>query len=916
MNPLQSCDGALPAGQNDGVLEARVCLALTGLLPILSVTESIEALLGFTADDYLSARVSLKQQIHPHDTDIADMLFSSGDPGTSANFNIRLRHANGRIRCISGQYSKAFGPEGLVLDLLLQDPKTLQRTLSDVSTMVNFRAMMENTDDYIYFKDRHHVFTGASQTLVSLCDPADHWTDLLGQTDYDVFPEEYADIYYRLEKQIFFGMPMVHEIQETLTKDGRKGWVDNRKYPIHDEHGKIIGLYGIARDITEHKQTEEALRHTQALLTSSEKIGRVGGWEIDVHTLQTIWTEGVYDIYELDGTDRLTVDEGINYYTPASRPIIEQAVQGAIEQGEPFDLELEIITAKGNRRSVHAVGKPDRARGKVTGFFQDITERVRAGEAFNKFFEQPMGLNLIAKLDGVIQRVNQSMADLLGYGSEHLVGVNFLDLVHPDDRAATIAEMDKIAHGANTFYFENRYRQKSGEFRLLAWSAGVSTADQLIFAVATDITERKRAALQLAESESRRRAELSAALEIQRQSSRAALSLMEDALAAQKRAEESEATLRKLSLAIAQSPESIVITKLDGEIEYVNDAFMQVTGYSHDEVIGKNPRVLHSGKTPPETYAAMWAALTQGQSWKGEFHNRKKDGTEYIEFAVITPLRQPDGSISHYVAVKDDITEKKRIGIELNQYRNHLEELVAERTAALNDTLFALESVGTSITRAEVSSGKLIYANRYASEFLGYSPEEMLELSIPDIDAHITVDTYPDVAANIRMNGFVRLETDQRHRDGHTIPVELTAYFHEGEGGAPDYFIGFGVDITQRRQFAESLQKAKDAAEAATLAKSAFLANMSHEIRTPMNAIIGLTHLMQRADATPEQVERLTKIDSASRHLLSIINDILDLSKLEASKLRLEDSDFNLSAVLDNVASIITPAAQEKGIAV
>jgi len=163
-----------PRQSLDGVLEARLCLALKGMLPILSVSDSIEALLGFTADDYLSARVSLKQQIHPHDSDIADRLFSTGDPRTSGTFNIRLRHANGRIRCIRGQYSKEFGAEGPVLNLLLQDAKTLQRTMVDASAMVNFKAMMENTDDYIYFKDRHHVFTGASQTLVSLCDPADH----------------------------------------------------------------------------------------------------------------------------------------------------------------------------------------------------------------------------------------------------------------------------------------------------------------------------------------------------------------------------------------------------------------------------------------------------------------------------------------------------------------------------------------------------------------------------------------------------------------------------------------------------------------------------------------------------------------------------------------------------------------------
>ena len=117
--------------------------------------------------------------------------------------------------------------------------------------MASVKAMMDNTDDFIFFKDRNHVFTGASQTLVALTPPVEHWAELIGKTDYDLFPEEYADAYYELEKQVFSGVAVAHEVQGVLRKDGSKGWVDNRKYPIRDDAGAIIGLFGVARDISE-----------------------------------------------------------------------------------------------------------------------------------------------------------------------------------------------------------------------------------------------------------------------------------------------------------------------------------------------------------------------------------------------------------------------------------------------------------------------------------------------------------------------------------------------------------------------------------------------------------------------------------------------------------------------------------------
>ncbi|MBT9584056.1 PAS domain S-box protein [bacterium] len=250
----------------------------------------------------------------------------------------------------------------------------------------------------------------------------------------------------------------------------------------------------------------------------------------------------------------------------------------------------------------------------------------------------------------------------------------------------------------------------------------------------------------------------------------------------------------RLSRAVEQSPHSIAITNLLAEIQFVNEAFVRSSGYSQQECLGQNPRILHSGKTPPERFQEMWEHLTRGESWQGELFNRRKDGSEYTEFSMISPIRQPDGRITHYVATKEDITEKKRLAAELEQHRHHLEELVSVRT----------------------------------------------------------------------------------------------------------------------RELAEARQRA----EAANLAKSTFLANMSHEIRTPLNAILGLTYLIRQTDIDAQQSQRLERIDTAGRHLLSVINEILDLAKIEAGRLDLVESNFEVRGLLEEARNLILSEAESKNLTV
>lgn len=229
---------------------------------VVRVDTIVYELLGYKANDFIEENIHLGDLLHSDDQDIRSELFSLVPQETEKNINFRCRQASGKIICLQANYQKQFDKDSnaLKLQISLIDAKILEKPINTQPLTMNFSAMMENTDDYIYFKDRNHVFTGASQTLVELTDPSEDWRDLIGKTDYDVFPESYADNYYRLEKQVFSGgIEVAHEIQKILDFHGNVGWVDNRKYPIKDKSGNIIGLFGIARNITESKQLQESL---------------------------------------------------------------------------------------------------------------------------------------------------------------------------------------------------------------------------------------------------------------------------------------------------------------------------------------------------------------------------------------------------------------------------------------------------------------------------------------------------------------------------------------------------------------------------------------------------------------------------------------------------------------------------------
>ncbi|MCX7146338.1 MAG: PAS domain S-box protein [Sulfuritalea sp.] len=484
--------------------------------------------------------------------------------------------------------------------------------------------------------------------------------------------------------------------------------------------------------------------------------------------------------------------------------------------------------------------------------------------------------------EGIYTFASDNVLDLLGYTPAEIVGKTPFDFMPPEEMERVGAAFAAIAGRREPFReLDNTLCHKNGSLRRVQTNGvPILSADGALLGYRgtdRDITERKS---------------------------------IED-------------QLRKFSQAVEQSPESIVITNIDAEIEYVNNAFLLATGYCREDVIGQNTRMLNSGRTPPETYLALWDALSHGRSWKGQFYNRRKDGCEYVEFAIITPLREADGTISHYVAVKDDITEKKRQGEELDHYRQHLVDLVAERTAelsaAVEHTRLIIDSSAEGILQLdETETGRIGLINPAACQMLGYSPAELLGR-----DVHATIHCPPDAAAPhtpcslgvaMRAGRMLREDAETFWRaDGRPLPVTVATHPMLKDGAVIGAVMSFS-DNTLRQAAEEAREAARAEAERLARTKSEFLANMSHEIRTPINAVLGFAYLCLRLDLPPRERDYLNKIHSASESLLGIVNDILDVSKMEAGKLEMESVPFSLDEVLHRVSSLFALKARAKDV--
>jgi len=310
------------------------------------------------------------------------------------------------------------------------------------------------------------------------------------------------------------------------------------------------------------------------------------------------------------------------------------------------------------------------------GVIKDITERKVAEEAlrtseerFSKIFHlNPISIAIFSAKDLTFVDVNDVFISSTGYSKSEIIGhtPNELNLFADQNERNTM--MNELAEKGYLENFEFKIRNKSGEIGI-----GLNTT-----------------------------------IEIKLGGEKHLLSLIQD-ITEKVRAEEK---LRKLSRAVEQSPVSVIITNIKGEIEYVNDKFTKVTGYSSDEVLGQNPRFLKSGDTSPDNYAELWKTIIGGKEWFGEFHNKKKNGGLFWEFASISPIFDAKGGITHLLAVKEDITERK------NSENALLESERKYRIVADNTYNWEFWSD---------NNGKYIYCSPSCFRVTGFTAEEFIE---------------------------------------------------------------------------------------------------------------------------------------------------------------------------------------------
>ena len=581
------------------------------------------------------------------------------------------------------------------------------------------------------------------------------------------------------------------------------------------------------------------------------------------------------EIYQLSALEVLTTDS----FQRAKRIFDEEIEKENVPGTDPFrsrTLELEHVCKDG--RTIWGEVKVTFLRDEIgqrigfQGVSRNITERRQAEQALKKSEQKYRELvqnanNIILRMDmgGRISFINEFAEKFFGYSQEEIIGRSVLDTIVPEkdrygaDLKTMIASIIKNIkdHKIN----ENENIKKNGDRVWITWTNRVvireETGEQEILCVGTDMTQRKAM----------------------------------------------EAEMNRMFYAVEQSPSSIVITDTKGDIEYVNPKFCDLTGYTFEEAKGKNPRILKSGEMDDQGYKRLWETIVGGDSWRGEFHNKKKSGEFYWESAVISPVRNIDGEITSFLAVKEDITEQKKTQQELHEAFGRLKEM--ERIINKSKAVAFLWRTSDEWPVEFVSDNVRIF---------GFEPDDFMsgKLNYESIVHPADLKRLQTATKTFMKEKSPEFKQEYRiiTKFCETRWVEEYTWLLLNDEGIATHFQGVVFDITARKLAEEKILEVVNM-------KSEFLSVVSHELRTPLTAIresINIVAQKEAGEVNDKQVEFLGIAKRNVDRLSILINDVLDFQKLETGRMEFNFQKANLNEVVKESHQTMSPVAKNKGL--
>ncbi|MCX6143859.1 MAG: PAS domain S-box protein [Ignavibacteriales bacterium] len=544
---------------------------------------------------------------------------------------------DGRLITVEGSASPIVGKTGSVLGYLaiqrdVSDRKRVEEALR--KSEESYRGLFNSVSDAIYIQDREGKFLDVNQGALTMYGHPREF--FIGNTPVALAAPGMNDLEKTLEavKKTFEGIPQRFEWWG-VRKDGSVFPKEVRlNRSVYFGQDVVVAL---AQDITERKKAEETIRRSDLRFRRVWGSSKDGMRILDEHGSFVMVNEAFCQLVGMEENDLLGKPFTAAYSLQNQAQdeedvkIFQQRFQ-THSFASHQEVELDLRTGKCILVELsNAMMEMENEAPLLLSIFRDFTERRESErklreseEKFRSLSEQSPNMIYINK-GGRIVYANQRCVDVMGYSKEEFCSedFNFLSLIAPEHISTVRKNFARHAVGEEINPYEYALYTKERKrvvglhtTKLIDYEGG-----NAILGIITDVTGTRHV----------------------------------------------EEELRKLQQAVEQSPSSIIITDVDGNIEYANPRFSEVTGYKLEEAIGQNPRILKSGHTPTEEYAILWETIRAGKEWRGEFQNKKKDGDLFWEQASISPIRDAAGNTTHFLAVKEDITKRKMLELQLWQ---------------------------------------------------------------------------------------------------------------------------------------------------------------------------------------------------------------------------------------------------------